>query len=77
MNARDLLDLAWLIPLLPLTGAVVLLLFGKRIGEPVSGWIGTAMMGGAFAWTVVTFLALRDAHTSATSSAGSPQAASK
>jgi NADH-quinone oxidoreductase subunit L len=60
MNARDLLDLAWLIPLLPLTGAVVLLLFGKRIGEPVSGWIGTAMMGGAFAWTVVTFLALRD-----------------
>ncbi len=60
MNARDVLDLAWIIPLLPLIGAVVLLLFGKRIGEPRAGWIGTAMIGLSFVWTVVTFLALRD-----------------
>jgi NADH-quinone oxidoreductase subunit L len=62
MNARDLLDLAWIIPLLPLAGAVVLLLFGKRIGEPLAGWVGTSMMGLAFVWTVVTFLALRNVH---------------
>ena len=39
MTARDLLDLAWIIPALPAFGAVVLLLFGKRIGEPIAGWI--------------------------------------
>ena len=27
--ARDLLDLVWMVPLLPLTGAVVLLLVGQ------------------------------------------------
>ena len=36
MTARDLLDLAWVIPAIPALGAVVLLLFGKRIGEPAS-----------------------------------------
>ena len=45
MTARDLLDLAWIIPALPAFGAVVLLLFGKRIGEPKAGWIATAMIG--------------------------------
>ena len=44
MTARDLLDLAWMIPALPALGAVVLLLFGKRIGEPKAGWLATAMM---------------------------------
>ena len=34
VSARDLLDLIWIVPALPLLGAVVLLLFGKRIGEP-------------------------------------------
>ena len=37
VTARDLLDLAWIIPALPAFGAVVLLLFGKRIGEPHRG----------------------------------------
>ena len=59
MTARDLLDLAWIIPALPALGAVVLLLFGKRIGEPKAGWIATALMALAFVWSVVTFLALR------------------
>ena len=45
MSARDVLDLVWLIPALPLFGAVVLLLFGKRIGEPLAGWLATAMVG--------------------------------
>ncbi len=58
MTSRDILDLAWLVPLLPLTGAVVLLFAGKRIGEPKAGWLATAMMGLAFVWSVVMFIAL-------------------
>ena len=59
MTARDLLDLAWIIPALPALGAVVLLLFGKRIGEPIAGWIATALVSLAFVWSVITFFALR------------------
>ncbi len=58
MGARDLLDLLWLVPLFPATGAVVLLLAGKRIGEPKAGWLATAMLGSSFVWSVVTFFAL-------------------
>jgi NADH-quinone oxidoreductase subunit L len=60
MSARDLLDLVWVVPALPLLGAVVLLLFGKRIGEPVAGWIGTAMVGLAFIASLVMFFAMLD-----------------
>ncbi len=38
----------WLVIALPLAGAVFLLAFGKRIGEPWSGWIASATMGAAF-----------------------------
>ena len=44
VSARDLLDLVWIVPALPLLGAVVLLLFGKRIGEPLAGWIATGLV---------------------------------
>jgi NADH-quinone oxidoreductase subunit L len=44
MHATNILDLAWLIPVFPAFGAVVLLLFGKRIGEPRAGYLATAMM---------------------------------
>jgi NADH-quinone oxidoreductase subunit L len=60
MSSRDLLDLIWLVPLFPLVGAKVLLLFGKRIGEPLAGWLATGFMALAFAWSVVTFFALHD-----------------
>jgi NADH-quinone oxidoreductase subunit L len=59
MDARNLLDLAWVIPALPALGAVVLLVFGKRIGEPKAGWIATALMGLSFAASVIAFFALR------------------
>ena len=36
----------------------MLLLFGKRIGEPLAGWIATGLMGLAFLWSVVTFVAM-------------------
>jgi NADH-quinone oxidoreductase subunit L len=60
MDARDLLDLLWIVPALPLVGATILLLGGKRIREPVAGWLATALVGLSFAWTVVMFFALRD-----------------
>jgi NADH-quinone oxidoreductase subunit L len=60
MSARDLLDLIWIVPALPLLGTVVLLLFGKRIGEPVAGWIGTALVGLAFVASLVMFFAMLD-----------------
>ena len=59
MTARHLLDLAWVIPAIPALGAAVLLLFGKRIGEPRAGWLATTMMVLAFVASVITFFALR------------------
>jgi NADH-quinone oxidoreductase subunit L len=42
-------DLIWLAIALPLAGAVVLLLFGNRIGEPGAGILGTLTVAAAFA----------------------------
>ena len=48
----------WLIPALPLLGFVLLLVFGSRLGEPWAGWLGTLMVGGAFAVAVAAFVGL-------------------
>jgi NADH-quinone oxidoreductase subunit L len=40
--------LAYLMLALPLAGFLFLLAFGRRIGDPVAGWIGTVAIGGAF-----------------------------
>ena len=58
MEAKDLLELSWLIPAFPAFGAVVLLLFGKRIGEPKAGWLATAMIGLSFVASVLAFVSL-------------------
>src|SRR5271165_4746945 len=42
----------------PLAGFLVLWAFGRRIGEPWAGWIGTVAILGAFVAAVVTFLGL-------------------
>jgi NADH-quinone oxidoreductase subunit L len=55
-----LIDAAVLIPLFPLAGFVTLLVFGKRLGDPLSGWVATTAMGGAFISACVTFLGLLD-----------------
>src|SRR5277367_6221281 len=34
--------------LLPLAGFLFLVTFGRRVGDPVAGWIGTVAVGGAF-----------------------------
>src|SRR4051794_17137880 len=59
MTARDILHLAWIIPALPALGAVILLFFGKRIGEPKAGWLATALMALSFVGAVIVFFALR------------------
>ncbi|MDQ3147216.1 MAG: NADH-quinone oxidoreductase subunit L, partial [Actinomycetota bacterium] len=48
----------WLVPALPLVGFVVLLVGGRRLGEPVAGWLATAMVGGSFLAGVVTLVGL-------------------
>ncbi|HUF32212.1 MAG TPA: NADH-quinone oxidoreductase subunit L [Acidimicrobiales bacterium] len=48
----------WLIPALPLLGVAVLLVAGRRMGEPLAGWFATAMVAGSFAAGVVTYLGL-------------------
>src|SRR5205085_1174343 len=42
----------------PLTGFVVLLIAGKRLGDPKAGFLATAMMAAAFLTTLVVFLGL-------------------
>jgi NADH-quinone oxidoreductase subunit L len=60
MSSRDVLDLVGIVPLLPLIGAVVLLLVGRRIGEPKAGWLASGLMALAFVVSLVMFLALHD-----------------
>jgi len=49
---------AFLIPACPLAGFALLALFGKRLGNPVSGWIATALVAASFVATVIVFVAL-------------------
>ena len=55
-----MLSAVWLIPALPLLGAILLLAFGRKLGEPWSGILATTMIAGSFAASVVTFLGLLD-----------------
>ena len=52
------LDIAWLIPAFPLLGFVLLILFGRRLGEPFAGWLATLASGGSFVATVIVFFGL-------------------
>ncbi len=57
-------ELIWLIPALPLVGFSLLLLGGRKFGEPAAGWLASAMVAGSFLATVMVSLELvgRDAH---------------
>jgi NADH-quinone oxidoreductase subunit L len=46
------LDLVWLIPALPLAGFALILLFGRRLGDPKAGYLATLMCSAAFVVTV-------------------------
>ena len=41
-------DGMWLVIALPLAGYAILQIFGKRIGEPVAGYLASALVGAAF-----------------------------
>ena len=49
---------AFLIPLFPLAGFFVLAAFGRKLGNPLAGYIATAMVGASFVVTVITFAGL-------------------
>jgi NADH-quinone oxidoreductase subunit L len=57
-----MLGAVWLIPAFPLVGALVLLAFGRRLGEPLAGWWATLCCAGAFGAGVVTFVGLLQRH---------------
>jgi NADH-quinone oxidoreductase subunit L len=54
------LHAAFLMPLFPLAGFLVLLLVGRRVGDPVAGWIGTVAIAGSFVAACLTLVGLHD-----------------
>ena len=52
------MNLVALVPLLPLAGAALLLLTGKRWKGTAAGWVGTAAVAASFAVTISVFLDL-------------------
>jgi NADH-quinone oxidoreductase subunit L len=57
-----MLHAAFLMPLLPLAGFVVLAVVGRRIGDPWAGWLGTATVAGSFVAACVTYAGLLGLH---------------
>ena len=53
-----MVDLVWLIPALPLAGFLVILVLGRRLGDPVAGYLASTMVGAAFLVTVGVFFDL-------------------
>ena len=53
-----MLHAAYLMPLLPLAGFVVLAAFGRRLGDPWAGWLGTATVVGSFVVACVVYAGL-------------------
>ena len=54
----ELMELVWLIPAFPLAGVLLLIPFGRRLGEPWAGWFATLMAAGSFGATVLVFAGL-------------------
>ena len=48
----------WLLPAFPLVGALVLMVFGRRLGEPRSGWFAAAMPIASFLVAVSVYFDL-------------------
>ncbi len=57
-------DLVWLIPAFPLAGFVVILLAGRRLGDPKAGYLATLAVFASFVATVAIFFDLlgKDEH---------------
>jgi NADH-quinone oxidoreductase subunit L len=50
-----MVELAWLIPALPLVGFVTILLFGRRLGDPKAGLFAALMPAAAFVVSVAVY----------------------
>ena len=48
----------FLIPLFPLVGFAVLAPLGRRLGNPLAGWIATAAVAASFVVTCIVFAGL-------------------
>ena len=53
-----MLNLIWLIPALPLTGFLLIVLLGRKLGEPLAGVLATLMTASSFAVTVGVYFTL-------------------
>ena len=53
-----MLDVIWLIPAFPLAGFVLILLFGRRLGQPGAGLLATAMVAASFVVSVGAYFDL-------------------
>jgi NADH-quinone oxidoreductase subunit L len=51
-----MLDLIWLIPVLPLAGAGINLILGRKLGDPRAGWVATLATASSFLVTVLAYL---------------------
>ena len=57
-----MIDLVWLLPAFPLAGFLVLVVFGRRLGNPLAGWFATAMVAASFVCAVAVTI---DLHSQA------------
>jgi NADH-quinone oxidoreductase subunit L len=53
-----LVHAAWLIPAFPLVGFGLLILTGRKLGDPLAGWFATLMAAGSFGAAALTFIGL-------------------
>jgi NADH-quinone oxidoreductase subunit L len=53
-------ELIWIVIALPLLAAVVLHFVGRRLGEPLSGWLASAAIGASFVFALVAALPFVD-----------------
>jgi NADH-quinone oxidoreductase subunit L len=53
----------WLLPAFPLVGARALMVFGRRLGEPRSGWFAAAMPIASFLVTLTVYFDLLSRHS--------------
>jgi NADH-quinone oxidoreductase subunit L len=51
-----MVNAAYAIVALPLLGFIINLIWGRRLGEPLAGWVGTAAAGGSFIAAVVVWI---------------------
>ena len=55
---EQLVELVWLVPLFPLVGFLTLMLVGRRLGEPMAGWLATGAMASSFLAALVVFIGM-------------------